>query len=142
MALADFTPNRETVTLKQGVDISVRGLSLNDISQILHTHLNDLAGVLDIYEKSKGSLTQAGLFDFILQLVTDAPALVAHAIAIAADEPQFVDKAQLIGLQKQMELIQVIGRLTVEDFGEAKKLAAGLQAVVQNLPTVQQPASA
>lgn len=137
MALADFTPNRVTVTLKEGVDASVRGLSLNDFGQLLHTHINDLSAVLDIYERSEGSLTQAGLFNFMLKLVSDAPALVAHAIALAADEPTAVNIAQTLGIQKQLELIQIIGQLTVEDFGEVKKLMAGLQTVMQSRPKSQ-----
>lgn len=134
MALADFTPTRITVSVKAGVDVSVRGLGLNDFTQLLHTHLDDLSGVLDIYERSGGSLTEAGMFKFMLALVKDAPALVAHAIALAADEPQAVDVAQQLGLGKQLELIQTIGKLTMEDFGEAKKLAAGLQTVLQAVP--------
>lgn len=142
MALADFTPDKVTVALGKNASVDVRGLGIQDFSQLMHVHLEDLAGLIDIYEKSGGNFTEASLLQFVLRLVTDAPGLVAHAIALAADEPELVDKAASLPIPVQLKLVQAIGTLTFEDLGGAKKTMAMLENLLASAAMMSQPAAA
>ena len=142
MALADFTPDKVTVPLGKTASVDVRGLGIQDFSQLMHVHLDDLAGLIDIYEKSGGNFTEAGMLQFVLRLVTDAPGLVAHAIALAADEPTLVDKASSLPIPVQLKLVQTIGTLTFEDFGGARKTRARLENLLARAARLSRPADA
>ena len=61
MALADFTPDKVTVPLGKTASVDVRGLGIQDFSQLMHVHLDDLGGLIELYEKSGGNFTEAGL---------------------------------------------------------------------------------
>jgi len=142
MALADFTPDKVTVPLGKTASVDVRGLGIQDFSQLMHVHLDDLGGLIELYEKSGGNFTEAGLLQFVLRLVTDAPGLVAHAIALAADEPTLVDKASSLPIPVQLKLVQTIGALTFEDFGGAKKTMAMFENLLASAAMMSRPAAA
>lgn len=131
--LADFEPIRETVSSGK-MSISVRGLSLVDISQILATHGDDLDSLLELYDQyGDGQFTNIAFGRYITNLLTDGPALVAHAIALAMDEPELVERAQRLPLGLQLEAAKTIGRLTLVEVGGVKKLFEMLRNVAANL---------
>lgn len=127
MALSDFTP--ETVTVKAGkTTIAVHGLSFIDISAIIKTHFDDLDGLFDIYEKHSGAdFSNIAMGRYAVGLVKEAPGLVAHIIALAADEPDLVDVAGKLPLLTQVEALQAIGKLTFEEIGGVKKMMENLR---------------
>ena len=127
MALADFTP--ETVSIKAGrATIAVHGLSFTDISSLIKTHFDDLDGLFDIYEKHSGAdFSNIAMGRYAVGLVKEAPGLVAHIIALAADEPDLVDVAAKLPLLAQVEALQAIGKLTFEEIGGVKKMLEAMK---------------
>lgn len=131
--LADFEPIRETASSGK-LSISVRGLSLVDLSQILATHSEDLDGILALYDQyGNGDFTNIAFGRYMTNLLTDAPALAAHAIALAMDEPEMVERAQRLPIGLQLEALKTISRLTMVEVGGIKKLFEMLRNVAGNL---------
>lgn len=134
MALSDFTPEQTTMSIGN-TSISVRGLSLVDVSSLMRTHLSDLESVIELYEKSAQTegLSSIALGKFAIALVKDAPGLVAHMIALAADEPSMAEKAARIKMLDQIKLIKAIGALTFEEVGGVKKLMGEFTEMLQRM---------
>lgn len=140
MALSDFKPETELVS-GRNYKFSVRGLGMVDISSMMRTHLSDLEHVFDLYEREgAGDMSNVALGRFALALIKDAPGLVAHAIALACDEPDAVENAARLPFMAQVSALRSIGKLTFEEIGGVKKfldnfndLMAGLRPP-QNAP--------
>lgn len=144
MALSDFTPEQTTIPIGN-TSITVRGLSLVDISSLMRTHLSDLEAVIELYEKSAQTegLSSIALGKFAIALVKDAPGLVAHMIALAADEPAMTETASRIKILDQIKLLKAIGALTFEEVGGVKKLMGEFTEMLQRMrpePTASLPA--
>lgn len=134
MSLADFQPETLTVSTKRS-SFEVRGLSFVDISQLVRTHMNDLEALFTMYEQEAngvgfGNLAMAR---FATRLISDAPGLVSHVIALAADEPEMVNQATRLPLLTQVDALKKIGTLTFEEVGGAKKLLEMVVELVENL---------
>ncbi|QJI52241.1 pre-tape measure frameshift protein [Cronobacter phage JC01] len=134
MSLADFQPETRTVKVKN-VTFEVRGLSFADISSLIRTHMDDLEAVFTMYEREAqglnfGNLAMARL---ATALISDAPGLVAHIIALAADSPEFVDKAARLPAFTQLDALKKIGAMTFEEVGGVKKLLEMIVELVENL---------
>lgn len=135
MSLADYQPAREIVEFKGG-SVSVRGLSLDDVSVLMSHHLSDLDNLLDIYRRGVDeSLAVAATAQYAIRLVKEAPGLVAHLIALAVDEPSHVDKARGLPMPTQIRILEVAGRLTFEEAGGAKKFVESLGSLINNMKT-------
>lgn len=133
MSLANFKPESRVVKGKN-YELTVRGLCLEDLSGLLRTHMADLEHVFDLYEKQGAdSLSTVALGKFVLALVKDAPGLVAHAIALACDEPQFVENAAKLPFMAQVNALKDIGALTFEEVGGVKKFVENLSQLVDGL---------
>lgn len=127
MALADYQPERVDIQFKGG-PLSVRGLSLDDVSVLVKHHLTDLDQLLELYSKNVDpQLAVMATAQYAVTLVREAPALVANFIALAADEPEQADKARRLPIPVQVECIKEIGRLTFEEAGGAKKFFESLK---------------
>ena len=129
MGLADYQPARQTVEFKGG-SVSVRGLSLDDLTVLLKHHLQDLDNLMEIYQRDvKDELAIAAAVQYGVSLAREAPGLVAHVISLACDEPDKVDRARILPLPIQVELLKAIGSLTFEEVGGAKKFFESLQTL-------------
>jgi hypothetical protein len=126
MSLSDYQPASTTIEIGK-TTLTVRGLSIQDVSSLMSVHLVDLESLVDMYENSNGEgISAIGLGKFVLNIVKDAPALTAHIIALAADEPNMVDKAAKIKFFDQIKLVKEIGRLSFDDVAGLKKFVAEL----------------
>lgn len=133
MSLADFQPETKNVALGK-TSVAVRGLTFFDISKLIKTHYEDLGNVFDMYESSAGDdLSNIAMGKMAMTLVKDAPGLVAHIIALAADEEDFVNVVHKINFLKQLEILKAIGSLTFEEVGSVKKMIADVMELVANL---------
>ncbi|AIU37952.1 tail length tape measure protein [Chivirus chi] len=127
MSLSDYTPEIEEITIparrgKKAGSFNVRGLSFHDISKIIRVHYHDLDGLFDLYQKTAGEdLTAIATGRFAVSLVSDAPGLVAHVIALAADEEAELEKVQTLPLLVQFDALKKIAGLTFSDVEEVKK---------------------
>lgn len=125
MALSDFAPETLTVSTKK-VSFEVRGLSFIDLSSVVRTHYEDLESLFELYaaDSASGAVTNLAIARYATTLIKEAPGLVAHIIALSADEPAMVDRAAKLPLLAQMDALQKIGKLTFEEIGGVKKMMA------------------
>lgn len=133
MSLAAFQPIKESVVINDNVAISVRGLSLNDISKLIALHAADLDGVFDLYsDAASGNKEFDGLVfaNLLMQLIASAPGLISSVIATAADEPDLVDKAALLPMTSQYEIMQKVFALSFSDMATLKKIVADVMTKV------------
>ncbi|QPB11451.1 tail protein [Providencia phage Kokobel1] len=133
MSLAAFQPVKNSVEIIEGFNLEVRGLSLNDISRLIELHAADLDGVFDLYaDAASGDNGFDGLVfaNLLMQLISSAPGLISSIIATAADEPTMVDKAALIPMKAQYDVMQAIFALTFSDIASLKKIVADVMAKV------------
>lgn len=139
MALADYTPDTEEVIVhgkgkRKSHSFNVRGLSFHDISKIIRVHYHDLDGLFDMYQTASGSdFSAIAAGQFAIKLVSDAPGLVAHIIALAADEEDQLETVQKIPALSQFDALKKIAVLTFADVEEAKKMFAQVMAQVGDL---------
>lgn len=133
MSLAAFQPEKQTVEIGAGVSLSIRGLSLNDISNLIKLHAGDLDGVFDLYSQASESgrdFDGIVFANYLMQLISSAPGLVSSIIATAADEPDQVDNAALLPLPVQYDIMQKIFGLTFSDIATLKKIFADVMTKV------------
>src|SRR5690606_18560006 len=109
MTLAAYKP--ETIDVKgKNYELTLRGLGMTDIASMMRTHLTDLEHVFELYEKhGESEMNTVALGRFALALIKDAPGLVAHAIALASDEPEHVDSAAKLPFMAQVSALKAIG---------------------------------
>lgn len=134
MSLADFKP--ETKTIKgRNFEFTVRALSFTDLSALIRLHYTDLEALFTLYEQEAagGGMSTVAIGRYATSLIKDAPGLVSHIIARAADEPELVDVAGRLPLLAQIDSLQAIGKLTFEEVGGAKKLMERMMALVKDL---------
>ena len=146
MSLSDFTPDTEEIIIKRAkkgdVAFEVRGLSFQDISKIVRVHYDDLEGLFDIYETHGGSdLSYVAMGKFAMGLINDAPGLVAHIIALAADDEANLEKAQRLPLTAQIDALKAIGRLTFSDVEDIKKMLRKAMDLMRDTKASRTPAS-
>jgi hypothetical protein len=134
MGLADYTPLTRSVAFRRGGSVEVRGLSLDDIAVLMNLYLKDIDALFGLYDESRAADERvAEMARFAVVLVREAPALVGHAIALAADEPDQIDKARKMPLPVQVEVVKSILELTFEEAGGARKFFESLGSLLQTL---------
>lgn len=134
--LYDFRIPTAQVNYKGTQVMEVRGLAFNDVSYLVNRHRDDLLQLMDLWtqvaddfqrDDIQSSIQQAAVNkDYIIRLIQQAPAIVANAIALAADAIDQVDTIARYPVSIQIEALQVIGKLTADDFGGIKKLIGSI----------------
>lgn len=141
MALADYTPPSVVIESDGKPLMKVRGLSLEDVAILVRVHMDDLQKMYEIIQDNR-----AGSADFLadmvqetvmLKLLSDLPILAGQLIAMAADEPDLSDAARRLPIGLQLKSIMEIMRLTCEDVGGPKALAALVRGMLPNPDTAQ-----
>lgn len=134
MTLAAFQPETLLVKTKK-VSFEVRGLSIMDISSLLRVHMNDLEALFTMYEQEAAGMSfgNVALARYATRLISDAPGLVAHIIALACDEPEQVNNASRLPMIAQIEALKKIGTLTFEEVGGVKKLIEQMAELVSQV---------
>lgn len=129
MSLADYQPEREQIFHKGSLLVSVRGLSLDDLSVLVRGNLAELQ---QIY----AALKQPDQFSIdelmIMQLINQTPLLAAKIISLAADEPAALEAASRLTVPLQMTILIAVARLTFEDVGGPKAFVAMVGQLVGN----------
>lgn len=125
MDLAGYQQPRDKVEFTGG-SLDLRGLSLNDFSQLLRFYKDDLESLFDIYENvnpGETDLTAAGVAKFAIKIISDAPGLVGNVIAMSCDQtsPEAIKGAMALPPHIQLLAIQKIGELTFSEVGGVKK---------------------
>lgn len=139
--MAKFTLKRSTikVTDDENNSFQVRGLSPNDIVQLLDIHRPIMEKMFEQFSGTNPELLMvetkatediaAAASHMAIGMIEQAPSLVAHVIALAADDVSSYDDYVLLPMGVQIDAIGEIGKLTFESAGGPKKLwdlAAGI----------------
>lgn len=130
MSLADYQPSRATVEFRGG-SLNVRGLSLDDVTHLIRHHLDDLDQIIAMYGDGVDTqMASVATAQYALKLVREAPGLVANVIALASDEPDHAEKARMLPLPVQVDVLKEVGRLTFEEAGGLKKFVESLTTLL------------
>lgn len=131
MSLSDYVPQRVTVPLRGG-SLQVRGLALDDVTILLQNHLPDLDTLFDLYQEAQTDHTKVSdTAKYAVQIIKQAPGLVANMIALAADEPDQVEKARVLPIAAQQKALMEILRISFEEAGGPKKFFASLMGILR-----------
>ena len=140
MALSDYPPVRRAVQLPGGESFDIRGLALEDVATLIQNHLPDLDSLVNVFveqsNKSNDERTDIEVENIVrhaVGAVRTAPALVAHTIALACDEPDSVDQARSLPLPVQVQAIREIVDLTFSEAGGPKKFLESLMFLIRGI---------
>lgn len=142
MSLADYQPMRKDVPVR-GTSVSVRGLGLDDVAVLMNLYLSDIDALFRLYDDEVDESNRvAAMAQFAIVLCREAPALVGHMIALAADEPDQIEKARKLSLPAQVDILKTIFELTFEEAGGARKFFESLAMLLRTLaPAAQKTGS-
>lgn len=124
MALKDFVLPTKEVALPDGSSFAVRGISLEDITTLIADHGPVME---DFFRKYSGDTSQSPL-EVGMNLIGQAPLLVANLIALAADEPKMTAVIRRFPLNVQQEALEKIADLTFDASGGPGKF---MEAVIR-----------
>lgn len=148
MPLADYKPPTKKLSFPGG-DFNVRAISLTDISVIIEAHEYQIDRIYQKVQTKTGQQITAELVgDVFMDTIREAPVLVSHIIAIAADERDangdlLLNVAGSLPMTVQVEALQAIGELTFTDLASVKKFGADVMKLIRGiLPPEQQRALA
>ena len=114
----------------QGVQRPVRGLSLEDISELIVNHLDEMMEVTSLYVQTyKDVAAVTNMTDMIVVASKSFPKLVGEIVAMVTDTPALADVRLPVALQ--ITILSAAAKLTVEDAGGLGNLSAILQDVVR-----------
>jgi hypothetical protein len=130
MALHDFKVVTEEVSFRGG-RFALRGLALNDVSDLVRNNLSELNKLFQLYD-NEGTREQALAESarFAITIVRETPNMVSKMIALAADEPEAIAVAARLPLPVQVECMRKIIELTFEEAGGAKKFLDSVMSLV------------
>lgn len=149
MALSNYVVPRTEVALDATNTISVRGLSLEDITFLVSVHKGDMDALVEMFRTQAlahdvtkaGSKLDPAIIDsavrksgdkMIQSFLQQFPLLAANVIAVASDEPEAWQVARHLPLPVQVEAILATARLTFEDAEGFKKFVGNVIAVLQS----------
>jgi|GEM_PF-1917802 len=139
--LAGVTVPTRSIRVGDGA-VTLRGLSFEDLGALLDAHGDAFGELESVLQGAPGGRDA----DLLPQLLRVFPTLAAHAVALAADEPEQVDKVRALGAGFLQEALLAVWELTVEPAGGAKKFISRwvqlFSAARQNLGSLQSDASA
>ena len=130
--MAKFTLKKTLVkvTEDEGNSFAIRGLSVKDIAQIMQLYASVFHGVVDKFSNGNpetmtpDDVAVAGS-ELAVLLVERSPELVAHIIALAADDLESSDEYARLPIGVQIEALSAIAIATVlSDGGGFEMLSA------------------
>jgi len=131
MSLADYQVPTEEVVLPGGGSFVVRGLSLADMTKLINSYRTELEEVFRTFEE----VTFADISTLAEQMLGRFPDAVAHAIALAADEPERADVVKALPASVTLDAVEKVGRLTLSAEGGLKKVLATVVSISQGTQT-------
>lgn len=133
--LKSYKVPKQEIALSGGQVLTVRGLSLSDILQLVRRFKPELEGIFSII--TSGELDIENTAQLAFAAIQSAPELVAYGVALAADEPDASDVVLTLPLDVQVAALEAIATLTFSSGGGVKKM---LEAVVRMMQGLNQTA--
>lgn len=125
-SLSDLRLPTAEVNVSDGQTITVRGLSVADISEIIREHAMVLNGLYQTHIVEKAEMPAADVL--ARALMTEAPEVVARIIAHANDEPESWEIVSKLPGITQINALVEVAVLTFHSEAEVKKL---LETLIQ-----------
>lgn len=119
-SLADLKLPTTEVPVSDGQTLTVRGLSLTDISEIFREHAIVLEGLYQKHIVAKDEMPPAD--QLAKALMTEAPLVVAQLIASANDEPESDEIVGKLPIMVQANALTEVAALTFRSEAEVKEL--------------------
>lgn len=132
MGLKNLVIPRKTIAIPGG-DMTIRGLATDDITALLLFAPDDVEQVIN--EVQGAGNDAAAQHAAISKLLAKFPALVAFAIALAADEPDEVDNARRLPISAQLDAVVAILDMTFSEPDALGKFIANLRALFAKVRT-------
>lgn len=129
MGLQNYIPERHQISIGGENTMSIRGLALSDISTLINAHLPDIEALFDLFFSGNHVHTD-DMRPLVMGIVKDAPGFAANLIAVAADEREAAQQAEMLPFPIQVNAILKIGDLTFKEVGGVKKGMEGLAALL------------
>lgn len=125
-----YKPPVVMIDTGDGAERPVRGLSLEDFTDLIVGHLDELMDLTTVYIQSTTDVMAAtNMTDVITMASRQFPTLISEVISMVTDTPELKGVRLPVGLQFQ--ILQAAFKLTVEDAGGLGNLSAMLQNVVK-----------
>jgi hypothetical protein len=119
-----YTPKRAKIEFSDGDYVEVRGLSLPDLRILYETHAETVTSLFDKFtgrDPDNFSIEDLSLLAQVL--VVEFPAIVAHVIALGADEPEQFETIATLPIDVQASALEKIAHLSFAMQGGAKNFA-------------------
>lgn len=130
MSWTDYKPPVTMIDTGDGQERPVRGLALEDFSQLIVSHLDDLMNLTTLYINSqKDVFAGNNMTEVVMLAVRDFPKMVSEVISMVTDTPELRGVKMPAGLT--INIITASLKLTLEDAGGLGNLSAMLQDAVQ-----------
>ena len=125
----------------EGTVLPVRGLSFADFERLFAAFESEMETLFD--RVSADGRMEASTI--VQSLVTEFPLLSSHIIAVANDAPKSAEKASMLAIVNQTELLIEITKLTVHSAATVKKIVEtitnGMEMATQRQKISSMPAS-
>jgi hypothetical protein len=116
----NFTLKYEEIKFTGG-DISVRGLGIPEINQLVAVHTEAAVTLFGEIQAKAGKNDQLDIGELIFDVLNRFQAAVAHVIALAADEPDALPTIARLPVDVQLAALEKIATLSFAMDGGAKK---------------------
>lgn len=139
MPLAEYTPETREIPFgkeKEGKrnSLTVRALSLNDITPMISSRMGDLEQLYSIFKGAKAAIYAThNVSSLLVMVVTKLPDLASEVISVACDEPGNKAQAARLPIAVQVAALSEIMKLTLEDAGGLKNLYGMLTNLTDEL---------
>lgn len=129
MTWTDYKAPTVLIDTGDGQERPVRGLSLEDLSQLVSSHLDEMMEMTTLYIQSqKDVMAATNMTDLVMIAVRQFPKVMSEVISMVTDTPELRNVRLPVGLQ--IRVVQAAAKLTIEDAGGLGNLSATLQNVV------------
>jgi len=141
--LSSYKPATSDIEMSNKQTITVRGLSVTDIGEIMGTHATLLNKLYQDHIVLADEATPPAVDVLIRALMTEAPEAMASIIAHAADEPEETETVLKMPGLDQIKILMAVAQLTFHSEDELKKVVEGLigamQAITGTMNTLSGP---
>lgn len=130
MTWTDYKAPTILIDTNDGQQRPVRGMSLEDFSQLIASHLDEMMDIATLYIQSQNDVYAAtNVTDLAMIVLRQFPQVVSEVISMVTDTPEL--KAVRLPVGLQVSIIKASFQLTVEDAGGLGNLLAALQQTVK-----------
>ncbi len=138
--LSHFVAETRTIPFGKGeYAVTVRGLTVPDLTDILGNYLGSVEELVELYEKTKSSIFARSTLDgFMLKMIRGFPAVTSEIISKVCigeegSPATLKERAEALPFPVQAAIMNEVITLTMEEAGGLKNLFATLGLVANEL---------